>query len=344
MAHAGHVHGPTSGRTMWLSLGVTVAFCCVEAVAGYLSHSFALTSDAAHNISDALALGLAAYAIHSMKRPAAGRHMYGFHGVSALTALFNASILIVMALVIAIGSIDRFRHPQTIGGELMIWVAAVSVLMNTVIAIALSGDAKKSLNSRAAMVHMAGDAISAAGVLLAGIIVRYTGWLYADALMSLLVAGFIFWSAVGVLREASDIVMEKAPSHLIPSELADAILTADKVEGVHDLHIWTVGEGRTFLSCHVVLAQGTVLDDCSKTLAVISQMLRESFSIHHATIQPEPHGACEMTDHGSFYCLRRRLTPIPAVLITSPPESVATCQPPASWRDRQFSLVTLLSR
>ena len=298
----GHVHGPTSGKKMWLSLAVTLAFCAVEAIAGHVSHSLALTSDAGHNLSDALALGLAAYALQAMHRPAEGRHTYGFQRVSALTALFNASTLIVMAVLIAIGAFERFRHPQPLAGGIMIWVAAVSVLMNTVIAVALSGDAKHSLNSRAAMVHMAGDAISAAAVLLAGVVVRYTGWVYADAFVSLLIAGFIAWSAVGVLREANDILMEKAPRHLDPAQLAETIATTPEVCGVHDLHVWTVGEGRSFMSCHIVLPADTSLDACSATIAEVSARLRKAFSIEHSTIQPEVLGTCGMAASEDIYC------------------------------------------
>lgn len=125
------------------------------------------------------------------ERSSDGKHTYGYHRVATLTALFNAVTLVVIALWIGFGAIGRFRHPQPVGGSLMIWVATVSVLMNTVIALALSGDAKKSLNSRAAFVHMAGDALSSLAVVVAGIIVHYTGWPHADPLVSVLIALFI---------------------------------------------------------------------------------------------------------------------------------------------------------
>ncbi|GGH00925.1 cation transporter [Silvibacterium dinghuense] len=285
-----------------MSLAVTLSFCTFEAIAGKASHSLALVSDAGHNLSDALALGLAAYALHSMSRPAKGRHTYGFQRISALTALFNASALIVIAILIGLGALERFQHPQPLAGNIMIWVALISVLMNTLIAVALAGDAKNSLNSRAAMIHMAGDAISAAGVVAAGIVVRYTGWGYADAVVSLLIAAFIAWSGVGVLREAGDILMEKAPRHLDPAELAATIREIPSVCNVHDLHVWTVGEGRSFLSCHVAFAAGTSLDACSSVINNIAGQLRKSFSIDHATIQPEIVGACEMASLNAFYC------------------------------------------
>jgi len=123
--------------------------------------------------------------------------------------------------------------------------------MNTVIALALSGDARKILNSKAAFVHMAGDAFSSLAVVIAGIAIHYTGWPYADPIVSILIGVFILFSAVGIVREASDILMEKAPKDLDLNLIASHIRSVDPVCGIHDLHLWTVGEGQTLLSCHV---------------------------------------------------------------------------------------------
>lgn len=301
-SHHGHVHGPTSGKRLWISLAVTLLFCVGEAVAGLVSHSLALLSDAGHNVSDAVALGLAAYAVAAIQKPAGGRHTYGYLRVSTLTALFNSSTLVVIALWIAGAAVGRFRHPEPIEGGLMIWVAAVSVLMNTVIALALAGDAKHSLNSRAAFIHMAGDALSAAAVVLAGVLVRYTGWLYADPLVSILIAAFILWSAIGILREASDVLMEKAPKNLDPVLLANSIGAVEPVCGVHDIHVWTMGEGQHLLSCHVALPGSHTLLETSAVVERIRMMLHNDFGIEHATIQPEEDGTCRFSARPTLFC------------------------------------------
>ncbi|MGI4755829.1 MAG: cation diffusion facilitator family transporter [Janthinobacterium lividum] len=301
-SHHGHVHGPTSGKRLWLSLAVTLLFCGGEAVAGLVSHSLALVSDAGHNLSDAVALGLAAYAVAAVKKPAGGRHTYGYLRISTLTALFNSSTLVVIALWIAGAAVGRFRHPEPIAGNLMIWVAVVSVLMNTVIALALAGDAKHSLNSRAAFIHMAGDALSAAAVVIAGVVVRYTGWLYADPIVSLLIAAFILWSAIGILCEASDVLMEKAPKELDPVLLANSIGAVEPVCGVHDIHVWTMGEGQHLLSCHVALPGSHTLLETSAVVERIRMMLHDDFGIEHATIQPEEDGTCRFSARPSLFC------------------------------------------
>ncbi len=211
-----------------------------------------------HNLSDALALGLAAYAVWAKQRPAAGKHTDGYYRVATLTALFNVVTLVVIALWTGFEAIGRFRHPEPVGGSLMIWVATISVLMNTVIALALSNDAKKSLNSRAAFIHMAGDALSSLAVVIAGVIVHYTGWPYADPFVYVFIALFILGSAVGIVRETTDILMEKSPKDLDLEAVANGIKSVEPVCGLHDLHIWIVS-GNPAATAH--LRPGEVVVD-----------------------------------------------------------------------------------
>ena len=301
MSHEGHSHAVQNGRKLRLSLAVTLLFCIGEAVAGWLSHSLALLSDAGHNLSDAIALGLAAYAAWMIRKPATAKHTYGYHRSAILTALFNAATLVVIALFIGVEAVRRFAEPQPISGTLMIWVAAIAVVMNTVIAAALSGDAKASLNNRAAFIHMAGDAISSLGVVITGIVIHYTGWLYADPLVSALIAGFILYSAVGIVREATNILMENAPKDVDMANLVTAIKEIAPVQHVHDLHVWTVGDGLNMLSCHVILPSTVTLADCNTIICKINERLRD-FSIGHATIQAETDSLCRPNAIETPYC------------------------------------------
>lgn len=301
-SHAGHVHGPTTGTKMWLSLAVTLAFVVGEAAAGILSHSLALLSDAGHNLSDALALGLAAYAIAVARRPATAKSTFGFHRVSILTALFNAVSLVALSIWIGIEAVQHLSRPESVSAIPMIWVALVAVAMNTVIALALSGDAKNSLNSRAAYVHMAGDAISSAAVVLAGVVIHFTGWVFADPIVSLLIAAFIVWTAWGIVGDAVNILMEHTPKNVDADKLVAAMKNVAPVCGVHDLHIWTVGDGLNFLSCHVSLPADASLEQSAIVVAVLCQKLHDEFGIGHATIQTEVEGACASSDDIRLYC------------------------------------------
>ena len=300
---AGHTHGATSGRGLWLSLGLTGAFVAAEAYFGHQAHSLALVSDAGHNVSDALALGLAAYAVWVARRPASPGKTFGYHRVAILTALANAAALVVIALGILVGAFEAFQHPQPVQGNLMIWVAAFGVLMNTVIAKQLQGDSKHSLNARAAYVHMAGDALSSLGVVLAGFLIKATGWTFADPLMSVLIAGFILYSSWGIIGEATNILMEGTPKGMEVEALAAVIRSTPPVLDVHDMHVWTVSDGLHFLSCHIVLPMDCTVSESQSIVARLNERLHDEFGIGHATIQTETVGSetCRH-DTDALYC------------------------------------------
>jgi cobalt-zinc-cadmium efflux system protein len=291
-AGGAHVHGPTAGPVLWLSLIITVVFVLGEAFAGYVSHSLALLSDAGHNFSDAFALGLAAYAVWIAKRPSNAGKTYGYHRASILTALFNAATLLVIAVVILVEAFTLFRHPQPVHGELMMWVAGVSVLMNTVIAALLRGGSSHSLNMRAAYIHMAGDALSAVGVLIAGWIVKSTGWVYADPAVSVLIAGFIAWTSLGVVRDATNVLLEGSPKGLDVEAMIDAMREVAHVQAVHDVHVWTVSDNLNFLSAHVEVSDAQTMEECGEVIHDVNEVLFHRFGIGHATIQVEIAGVC----------------------------------------------------
>ena len=298
----GHVHGSTHGPRLVASLVLTIIFVIGEGIAGFRANSLALMSDAGHNASDALALGLAAYAIWAARKPANKRKTCGYHRVAILTALFNAVSLVVIAAVIFVEAGHLFLRPEPVQGNLMVWVALVSVFMNTVIAWALSAGAKESLNMRAAFVHMAGDALSAVAVVIAGLVVKQTGWLYADPLVSVLIGLFILYTAWGIVKEATNILLEASPKGLDVDRMVEAMKGVPSVCSVHDVHVWTVSDGMHYLSCHVELAENSNIQDSTKVIQELSELLAHEFDISHATIQTELEGTCEPTGDSPTFC------------------------------------------
>jgi cobalt-zinc-cadmium efflux system protein len=287
-----HIHGSTEGPLLIVSLVVTSLFVLGEAIAGYAAHSLALISDAGHNASDALALGLAAYAIWVAKKPANAKNTYGYHRVAILTALFNAVSLVIIGVIILVEAFELLRNPAPVVGSLMIVVAGISVLMNTVIAKLLSAGAKTSLNMRAAYIHMAGDALSAAAVVVAGFVVRSTGWVYADPLASALIGLFILYSAWGIVRESVSILLESTPRSVDLDRMVAAMETVPTVNSVHDVHVWTVSDGMHYLSCHVELPEGSSIEQVSNVVGQLNELLAHDYGIAHATIQAEVEGTC----------------------------------------------------
>src|SRR5712691_8836308 len=200
MGHS-HDHGASlTGRRLLLSAFITVAFVIGEATAGYFSNSLALLSDAGHNFADALALILSWYGLWIARRPSSAKRTYGYHRVGILVALVNAVSLVVIALLIFWEAASRLRHPEPVQPTPMIVVALIAILLNTVISLWLRSAAKKDLNIRSAYMHMLGDAISATGVVGAGVVVAFTGASIADPAVSVLIGFLILWSSWGILK------------------------------------------------------------------------------------------------------------------------------------------------
>ncbi len=295
MSHS-HGHQPAvSGRRMGLSICLTLAFVVGEALAGYFAHSLALLSDAGHNFADALALIFSWYALRLARRPADTRRTYGYLRVGILAALANAVSLVVLAIFIMGEAIGRFRSPGPVEGGSMIVVALVAMILNGVISLWLRGEAKHDLNIRSAYLHMLGDAASALGVVIAGMIVMLTGASIADPIVSLLIGVLILWSSWEILAESVNVLMEAAPKDLDMAALGKAIESVPGVIGVHDLHVWTIASGVVACSCHILVAEQSTRSG-QQVLRAACETLRRDFGINHTTIQIEVDGCapCEI--------------------------------------------------
>jgi len=283
----GHGHGSSAaltGRRLSLSIIITLLFVAVEATAGYFSHSLALLSDAGHNLADALALVFSWYGIWIAQRPSTAQRTFGYHRVGILTALVNAVSLVVIALLIFWKAINLLRQPEPVQSTPMIVVALIAIMMNTVISIWLKSAARNDLNVRSAYMHMLGDAISATGVVVAGVIVAFTGATIADPIVSVLIGILILWSSWGILKESVNVLLEAIPEGM---DMADVERTIGAVHGVltvHDLHVWTVGSGMICCSCHVMVNEQSVRSgetcsvqsrkSCNIILASLTQLFR----------------------------------------------------------------------
>ena len=281
-----HSHPQASSTKLGWAIGLTIAFVVVELIVGTIGHSLALLSDAGHNFADAAALGFSWYAVWMAKRPAHSRMTFGYHRVGILAALVNAVSLVVIALFIGWQAIDRLRHPQIVEGWLMVIVAAIAIALNVTISLWLHAGAKHDLNMRAAYLHMLGDAISAAGVVVAGLLVVTTHWQMADPLISFLIAGLILWSSWGVLCESVNVLLEATPKKLDMTEVISTIRGVAGVDDVHDLHVWTVGPGVVACCCHVMVGEQTVREG-QQILHTVVHELEHRHKINHSTIQVE---------------------------------------------------------
>ena len=297
-----HVPKNVSDRTMGIAVTLTLAFVLVEAVCGWFAHSLALLSDAGHNLTDAAALGFSWYALWMANKPSHQGMTFGYHRVGVLAALCNAVSLLVIAVFIAWEAIVRIRQPEAADGTVMIGVAAAAVVLNLLIGIWLHKGAKNDINIRSAYLHMLGDAVSAFGVVIAGVLVAVTGASWADPVVSLLIAALILYSSFAVLRESATVLLEGTPEGMDMPAVIAAINSVAGVLEVHDLHVWMVGPGVVACSCHIVVAEQSILEG-QQVLRAVVQNIHQRFHINHTTVQVEAEG-CDAND---MYCVGQRL-------------------------------------
>jgi cobalt-zinc-cadmium efflux system protein len=286
--HHDHRHLPGTGRTLIVALVVTLGYALVEFIAGAAFHSLALMSDAGHMLSDALALGLAAFASWVGSRPSGSRHSYGFARAEVVAAFVNGLAMLLIVVVIAVESIGRLLDPQPVTGLGVMVVAAFGLLANLFVAF-LIGRGERNLNTRAALIHVVGDLIGSVAAITAGAVIYYTGWQPIDALLSLVIAVLILGSTVRLVLDALHVLMEGVPAGLRIEEIGSAIGALTGVRAVHDLHVWNISSGQVALSAHVDLDLDN-LDNWAPLLESARKMLQARFGIAHVTLQPEPVG------------------------------------------------------
>lgn len=275
-----------TGRRMALSLAITLIFVFVEVAAGLFSNSLALLTDAAHNFTDVLALGLAWWAIRLTSQPASHKRTFGYHRAGILAALVNSTTLVIIALGIFYEAYQRFMNPPEVQADILIGVGVIAVIINIVTALLVRRGAESDLNIRAAFLHLMGDVLSTIGAVIAGVIILFTDWNWLDPLVSVLIGLLILWSAWGILREAIDILMESTPTDIDMQDMIQDINSVDGVRGVHDLHVWSITRSMRSLSAHLVTENRTISEGASIQDRV-NEMLYHKYNVHHATLQLE---------------------------------------------------------
>jgi cobalt-zinc-cadmium efflux system protein len=292
----GHSHAPVDfGRAFAIGIALNGAYVIAEAGYGVFANSLALLADAGHNAGDVVSLGLAWLAAWLSKRAPSSRYTYGLRSSSILAALANAVLLALVTGAIAWEAVLRLMHPQPAAGVTMMAVAAVGIAVNGITALMFASGRDRDLNVRSAFQHMASDALVALGVVAAGAAILYTGWLWLDPLVSLVISAVIVWGTWSLLREATALALAGVPQGVDEGGVADYLAGLPGVTEVHDLHIWGMSTTETALTAHLV-RPGAALDDALLSEACVE--LKRRFSIHHATLQVECGEApCELADH-----------------------------------------------
>lgn len=281
----GHGHAPTDfGRAFLIGTLLNVGFVAVEAFYGLLSGSVALLADAGHNLSDVLGLLLAWGAAILSRRGPSANFTFGLRRTSILSALFNAVFLLVAIGAIALEAVRRFSDPQPVAGATVMAVAAIGILVNGATALLFARGGKHDLNIRGAFLHMAADAAVSAAVVVSGLLILRTGWLWIDPVTSLIVVAVILVGTWGLLRRSVNMALDRVPEHIPPAEVFAELEAMPGVTRVHDLHIWSLSTTDVALTCHLVMPSGCPGD---AFLGTVGDRLNARFGIGHVTVQIE---------------------------------------------------------
>lgn len=268
---------------MW-GIVLNGAFVAAEAIFGTLAHSLALLADAGHNLSDVLGLVLAWWAMKLGKRLPTERRTYGLRRASILAALLNGCFLLVAIGGIAWEAVSRFRNPSPVAGSTVMWVAAFGIVINAATAFLFMSGRKGDVNIRGAFLHMAADAGVSLGVVIAGLLILWTGALWIDPVVSLGIVAVILYGTWGLLRESLNLALDAVPEGIDVGEVKSFLETLPGVESVHDLHIWGMSTTEAALTAHLVMKPATVDEGF---LNRTTKALHDKFKIEHPTLQIE---------------------------------------------------------
>lgn len=302
-AHAGghalhgdpHTTAPGSAALAG-SVSATLLLVAVELAGGLAGRSMALVSDAVHNLSDVPSLLIAWLGIRWAKRPADSRRTYGYHRAGILAAFVNAILLMIVAGFLFVEAWQRFRQPQPVRENVMIWISLAALVVNGGITLAVARG-RRDLNIQAVFIHNLGDAMSNVVILGGALVIRATGAQWVDPLLGAAIGALVLWSSIGILREAVHILLEGSPRGLSLEVVAKTILAVPGVQEVHDIHVWTLGTNLHALSCHVRIPD-MHMEESERLLTEVRRRLAEELNITHTTIQFERAG---LPQNAGFY-------------------------------------------
>lgn len=295
MAHS-HDHTPAAPKniTRAFIIGVILnaGFVVVEAITGIYSHSLSLLADAGHNLSDVASLVLVLFANKLAKKQANEQYSFGYRQSTVLVALLNGAILLFALGAVAYEAIIRFSNPHHIEGGVVAVIAGIGIVINSVSALMFLKDKDKDLNVKGAYLHLASDAVISLGVVIAGIIIIYTGWFWLDSIVSLVLVIVVVIGTWGLLKESLRLTLNGVPKDIDMKEVKEYFLSLPGVTEVHDLHIWAISTTETALTIHLVIPNDVQSDVIYEN---IKETLHHKFNIAHSTIQIEK-------NQGQFHC------------------------------------------
>lgn len=287
-----HSHGPTppdtpgGDRKLVFAIAVNVLLTVAQVIGGVFSGSLALIADAIHNLSDAAALAIALIARKIARRPADSNHTYGHGRAEMIGAFFNLTWLIFIGLFLIVEAVDRLFDPQPVEGWTVVIIAGIALVIDVITAMLTFAMSRTSMNIRAAFIHNISDALASVGVIIGGTLIILYGWLFVDAVVTLVIAGYILVQAAIEIPKAVNILMQAVPEEIDVQEVTAQMQSIDGVRDVHHVHVWNIDEHRRSLEAHVVISRDDMVR-MESIKSALKSILTDEFKIGHSTLEFE---------------------------------------------------------
>jgi len=282
-----HHHHAVSGKNLFITIILNVIITLSQIVGGIYSGSLALLSDAMHNFSDVLALFIAYFANRLAARPNNATKTFGYKRAEILAALFNASVLIGIAIFLIIEAFHKFYHPEPINSIWVIGLGALSIVLNAASVLLIKDDAHANMNIKAAYLHLLTDVMTSVAVVGGGLLMYYFGLFWIDPLISTLIALYLIWASFGLVRESSAILMQFTPKEIDIDAVVETIIEEEKVQNAHHIHIWKLDDNHIHLEAHLDFYEDVSLSVSNAVIDNLEKTLHDSFDIEHTTFQCE---------------------------------------------------------
>ncbi|MEA3419555.1 MAG: cation diffusion facilitator family transporter [Campylobacterota bacterium] len=287
MAEHHHHHHDVSGKNLFITIILNIIITLSQIVGGILSGSLALLSDAMHNLSDVLALVVAYGANRLAARPNSEARTFGYKRAEILAALFNASVLIGIAIFLIIEALHKFYHPEAINSLWVIGLGLLSIVLNTASVLLVKDDAQENMNIKAAYLHLLTDVMTSVVVVVGGILMYYFQLFWVDPLVSMIIALYLIWASAGLIKESSAVLMQFAPDTINMDELIKTIKQQPEIDNVHHVHLWRLDDHHIHLEAHLDFRENVTLEVSNKIIDRLEMILHDAFDIEHSTFQCE---------------------------------------------------------
>ena len=290
-----HHHKDLKGRNLLISIGLNILITTAQVIGGFVSGSLSLLSDALHNSSDVISLVISYIAAKLSKKNASLKRTFGHKRAEIVAAFVNSATLVVIAIFLIIEAIERFKNPQEIESNLVIWLSLLGILANGFSVLLLKKDSEANMNMKSAYLHLFTDMLASIAVLIGGLLMKFYELYWIDSVLTLAIAIYLIFVGYDLLKNSYKVLMLFTPDNIHIKEIVSELQTIDQIKNVHHIHVWQLNEDETHLEAHVDFNKDILLSEFDQILNKIEEVLYHKFDINHVNIQPE-FGKCDDKD------------------------------------------------